>query len=143
MPEIRERVGDLPKDFARWGHATGEGGGYVVGYTFANDDESQPIEMLRVHVRDKPACLIGLKYSKHKRGEDRIDRSPPTENYTRITMLVAGGPWFQVLQDDSNRIALRLNTPGDFIAWKEPEIGHFWTCEDDATMMTLTYRFLT
>jgi hypothetical protein len=113
------------------GNADAAKSGYFIGFDPA-------IELLRVDGGQHPAQLMGAKFSQHSAG-DTAGKRPP-DSFVRVTMLVHGGPWRQALwkEGSSDFVELRLNAPGDFIAW-EPGTWHQWWGEGQATMVTINF----
>lgn len=115
-----------------------------VQYGNANDQDyiigSTPIvEILRVD-DSHPARLVGVKYSQHIVGDPRgMNRRP--DNFVRVTMLIAGGPWRQRMwiPDEPRSVEFLLHEPGDFIAW-EPGAAHSWSPMGEATMLTVSFE---
>lgn len=96
-------------------------------------------EMLRVDNSTNRAMLVGVKYSRHRpTDEPKGDVKPDV--FTRVTMLVDGGPWEQRMwnPDEGLDVTYRLNAPGDYIAW-QPGPFHRWNPIGNATMISVSY----
>ncbi len=96
---------------------------------------STPVtSILRVDETDHRAELVGVKYSNHYLDDNPKGNRKPDE-YTRVTMLVSGGPWEQRMWNPRTRlnVTYRLN------AW-QPGPYH---PRGQATLVTVTYRKLT
>jgi hypothetical protein len=105
---------------------------YLVGFTPVD-----PILFVDQHTPN--ADITGVKYSKHLYGDKRPNDAG-ADDQTRVTMLIAGGPWRQEMWTSaSDRTVHILRAPGDYIAW-EPGYCHVWEALGDATMLTISFR---
>ena len=90
-----------------------EGNGVVAGSLDGHEwvIGSTPVtSILRVDETDHRAELVGVKYSNHHLDDNpKGDRKP--DEYTRVTMLVTGGPWEQRMWNPRTRlnVTYRLN----------------------------------
>ena len=106
--------------------------GYFLG-------ETSKSSLLRVDQGQRSAKLAGVKYWEHKAFEPSGGERGP-DHYVRVVMLVSGGPWRQRVWNNltGESVEVRLNAPGDFMAWK-PGMSHQWWPEGAATMVTVSF----
>ena len=114
------------------GSAGDPGQEWLIGFT-------PVVELLRVDDTEFPALLNGVKFSRHHPLDPvKGDRQP--DEFTRVTMLVEGGPWRQRMWHPASGldVTYQLNAPGDFVAW-HPGPWHRWTPLGAATMITVNF----
>lgn len=135
LNNVRQKIKEIPPDMSNEPKMSSANVGdqkYLVGFT--------PVDPILFVNKDTPnADITGVKYSKHLYGDKRpIDAEADKD--TRITMLIAGGPWRQEMwTSTTERTVHILRSPGDYIAW-EPGYCHTWEALGDATMLTVSFR---
>ena len=105
---------------------------YIVGFT--------PVDDILYIDKDEPnADITGVKYSKHKAGDNRPKEAGSDDQF-RVTMIIKGGPWKQQMWlHGQDRETIKLTKEGDYIAW-EPGYCHTWEAIGDTTMLTISFR---
>lgn len=103
---------------------------YIVGYCNA---------ILEIEEKNRFVAIRSVKYSTHKKSDvPRKDAKPDDE--TRVTILLAGGPWRQSMwlsADKSDEEKVELYDAGDYLIW-EPGFYHSWQPLGDSTMLTVS-----
>jgi len=116
------------------------GDGYIIGFRKTAERAPLGIQMLLVEDPDYSACLRGVKYAHHARGDSSPGPRGPSDEERSLTMLVSNGCWRQRLwSEKGDYLELMLWKPGDFIAW-EPGIRHSWVAEEASTMLSIRWK---